>query len=258
MNGPRFTTPQTNPHPVFSNNLPISAAPQIQSNLNPNAPDFTSRSGAFVPPTFPPRSQLAAFQNGAPTVTPSLGSGFGGIGQFPAGLDGSLSFPSGFNEMMSGLMSRNPPPLAAIPTTVGGGMAFRNSGASQDGSSPLASPHSSNPASPTQSASSANTGGLAQLPEERHVKLQPIGTERAQKRSERGGVGSAVVGMGGLGGGVVNNTDMLWSTMQLPDIMAAPPLDHTLPANQANYLSANYSDLDMNQYGQVSSSSSLF
>lgn len=233
MNGPRFTTPQTNPHPVFTNNIlaPISAAPQIQSNLNPNAPDFTSRSGAFVPPTYPPRSQLAAFQNGAPTVTPSLGSGFGGIGQFPAGLDATLSLPGAFSEVMSGLIPRNPPPLAPIPASVGGNAAFRNSGTSQDSSSPLASPHSSNPASPTQSASSASAGGLAQLPEERHAKLQPIGTERAQKRSERLGV--------------VSN-DMLWS-MPLPEMLPATPLDHNLPA--AN---PYYNDLDISQYGQVS------
>ncbi|KAK8744128.1 hypothetical protein OTU49_001012, partial [Cherax quadricarinatus] len=235
MNGPRFTTPQTNTHAVFTNNIlaPISAAPQIQSNLNPNAPDFTSRSGAFVPPpTFPPSSQLAAFQNGASTVTHSLGSGFGGISQFPAGLD-TLSF----NDMI-GIMPRNPPPLAAIPASVGVNAAFRNSGGSQDNSSPLASPHSSNPASPTQTASAANTGGLAQLPEERHAKLQPIGTERAQKRSERGAV------VGGLGGHGTVIADIQWP-MPIPDLLAGPHLDHNLPANPY------YNDLDMTQYAQL-------
>lgn len=229
MNGPRFTTPQTNTHPVFTNNIlaPISAAPQIQSNLNPNAPDFTSRSGTFVPPTFPPRSQLAAFQNGAPTVTPSLGSGFGGISPFPAGLE----MPGGLNEMI-GLMPRPQPHLPISTPVVGNAAAFRNSGTSQENSSPIHSPHNSNPASPTQTAAAAaaTNAGLAQMHEEqRHAKLQPIGTERAQKRSERGGVG-------GLSG--VVNSELMWS-MPLPDIMAAPPLDHNLPAN------AYYSELDM-------------
>lgn len=232
MNGVRFTTPQTNTHPVFTNNMmaPISAAPQIQSNLNPNAPDFTSRSGTFVPSTFPPRSQLAAFQNGAPTVTPSLGSGYGGISQFPGGLDLHT-------ESLIGLMPpRNQPPLAVVPASVGGNAAFRNNAGPQENSSPVHSPHNSNPASPTQTAA-ANNAGLAQMHEEqRHAKLQPIGTERAQKRSERGGVGI-------LSGGM--NSELMWS-MQLPEMLSAPPLDHNLPP--AN---AYYSDLDITQYPQL-------
>lgn len=241
MNGPRFTTPQTNTHPVFTNNIlaPISAAPQIQSNLNPNAPDFTSRSGTFVPPTFPPRTQLAAFQNGAPTVTPSIGSGFSAMNQFPGGLDANLSLSGGFGEVIGGLLPRNPPPIAPIPTTMAANNTYRNSGASQDSSPPLNSPHSSNPASPTQSAAAATTGGIAQQPEERPSKLQPIGTERAQraqKRSEHGGV------VGGVSGGFgVVGSDM-WP-MHLPEMLAPPPLEHNLPANPY------YGDLDMTQYG---------
>lgn len=236
MTGPRFTTPQTNPHAVFTNNImPISAVTSITSTLNPNAPDFTSRSGTFVPPpNFPPRSQLAAFQNG---VTPTLSSGFGPLSQIPGSLDANFTL-SNFSEVM-GLLQKYPP----VPTVSGA-------------PSPLTSPHSSNPASPTQSAAAANVGGIAQLPEERIAKLQPIGHGRPGTQKRVGAIGTnnaggnlgaaaAAVGVAGLGNTTVGvNNELLW-TMPLPDMLTAPPpLDHNLQTNP-------YYSEELAQFGQV-------
>lgn len=253
MTGPRFTTPQTNPpHPVFTNNImPISAVTSITSStLNPNAPDFTSRSGTFVPPPSfpPPRSQLAAaaFQNGHVT-NPTLSSGFGPLSQIPGSLDANFTL-SNFSEVM-GLLQKYPPiqPAASV------------SGAAA--ASPLTSPHSSNPASPTQSAAAtASVGGIAQLPEERiHAKLQPIGHGRpgqtGQKRvgqvgnnNVAGNIGAAAaaVGVAGLGNTTVGvNNELLW-TMPLPDMLPAPP-----PLDTHNLQTNPYYSQELAQFGQV-------
>lgn len=262
MNGLRFTTPQTNTQPVFSNNIlaPISAAPHIQSNLNPNAPDFSSRASGFVAGAFTPRTQLAAYQNGISSVTPSVYTGVG-IGQFAGSLDASnMPIQHGINDIMTSLLSRSTTSLGGLQSSAGN-MAFRSVGVAQDAGTPINSPHSSNPSSPTQStggvasgvvasagsgvqaAGAATSVTLSPFPhhvEDRHAKLQPIGTERAQKRSERVSVVGAVppAGLGGVGvvGGVVGNSgELLWARTDMlqtgPPQPPPPPQVDVMPPN---------------------------
>ena len=168
MNGPQFTTPQTNTQPVFTNNMnaPISATHQIQSSLNPNAPDFSSRTSSFVSPPFQPRTQIsqAQFQNSnnnnVGAICPPIFQNLNLASSLDtASAVQNLSFNSHF-DVTSLLKANNHATVAAL--------------------TPLQqSPQTSTPGSPTS--------GSALQHEERTSKLRPIGTERAQKRSERTG-----------------------------------------------------------------------
>lgn len=264
MNGLRFTAPQTNTQPVFTNNIlaPISATSHIQSNLNPNAPDFSSRAQSFVPGTYTPRTQLAAYQNGMSSVAPSIYTGVG-IGQFASNLDSTnMQMQPGINDLMSNLLSRNSN-IGGIQSSAAN-IAFRSVGVTQDAASPMNSPHSSNPSSPTQSgggitasgvvgAGSAQAGAVAQSPfahhmEDRHAKLQPIGTERAQKRSERVSVigtvpPNALGGVGVVGGVVGNGGELLWARPEMLQTGPPPQVEPILPTSL--YYSA---ELDLSTY----------
>ncbi|XP_018026394.1 ankyrin repeat domain-containing protein 17 isoform X3 [Hyalella azteca] len=165
INTPQFTTPQTNTQHVFTSNLPLSAAPQIQSNLNPNAPDFASRNSNFVSTSFSPRPQMQSrhFQNNTsvgPVCPPFVGLNL--------------------NSMDASNLSGVP----YSPCDVASLLKSCNQGAANSVNiSPLQqSPHTSTPGSPTAGSS------LQVQQDDRLSKLRPIGTERAQKRSERTGV----------------------------------------------------------------------
>ena len=260
LNSPQFTTPQTNTQPVFSNN--ISVTPQIQSNLNPNAPDFSSRANnTFITPTTfsRPAQQLnqGPFLNNSNsnmlnnTNTSVLNNSNANVmnNNNNSNVNNSGGIQTLGNNLMSPMFS-NFHNLAGSLDAAANLTNFNTPIASFDflkaaGSHNLASlhqsPQTSSPASPTpvlqqQQLMDERLGAASRLP------LRPIGTERAQKRSVISGPslsGTNVILPPGpqappmtnlvghqpnAGGGGMNSQPELWSGQGTP-LFLHPELD---------------------------------
>lgn len=174
---------------------PAPATPPIQSNLNPNAPDFNITQGArgfnpnnqanFRPPLFdaqmPPGLSRYPFGH--------VGAGMSGLGtqvcvqgMAPPGIEQPARLYSSHPEHHTGSLSTT--------STSSVGTSSRDEGSPVPQSSPVASPRSSNASSPTEQH-------VKSFIEERKLP-RPIGTERA-RRNQPGLAPSAMGDMGAMG-----------------------------------------------------------